>query len=494
MTGSSFTRVSSGLSGLDEVLDGGFIRGRSYMVSGESGTGKTILGYNFLEEGVRRDESTLFVAFEETEADVRANATSLGIDLADVTILDLSTDPDQFVEDSTYSVFTPSEVEGQSVAERIVEAVDAVDPDRVFVDPLNKLRHLTPDGYQFEQTAASLMHYLKRRDATVLFSAQETGSTAAAEDLQYLCDGALSLRHTLDGRTIRVVKFRGSRFRGGRHAMDIRGSGIEVFPRLVPGDYATDGSTDRSQLSTGVDRLDDLLGGGIERGSVTVVAGPSGVGKTTVGTSILTEAATNGDHAAIYLFEELWDDFRSRSEALGFPVSSMVDEGTLTVEAVEPLERSSGEFAQQVRAEVEANHPAVVMIDGTSGYRLSLREDERVDLVRELHALCRYLKNVGVAVVLTEEVPSVTGEFRPTEGKISYLADNIVFLRYLELQGRIRKSAGVLKKRFSDFEPTLRELRITEAGIEIGEPLQNLRGVLTGTPEWVGEDVETSDE
>jgi circadian clock protein KaiC len=172
----------------------------------------------------------------------------------------------------------------------------------------------------------------------------------------------------------------------------------------------------------------------------------------------------------------------------------MVDEGTLTVEAVEPLERSSGEFAQQVRAEVEANHPAVVMIDGTSGYRLSLREDERVDLVRELHALCRYLKNVGVAVVLTEEVPSVTGEFRPTEGKISYLADNIVFLRYLELQGRIRKSAGVLKKRFSDFEPTLRELRITEAGIEIGEPLQNLRGVLTGTPEWVGEDVETSDE
>jgi circadian clock protein KaiC len=488
------TRISSGLPGLDEVLDGGLIGGRSYMVSGESGTGKTIVGYHFLEEGSRQGESTLFVAFEETEADVRANAASLGIDLADTTVLDLSTGPDQFVEDSTYSVFSPSEVEGQSVAERIADAVEAVDPDRVFVDPLNQLRHLTPDGYQFERTAASLMQYLERRGATVLFSAQETGSTAVAEDLQYLCDGAISLRHTLDGRTIRVMKLRGSGFRGGRHDMEIRGSGIEVFPRLVPSDYGEGRSEDRIQLSTGVDRLDALLGGGIERGTVTVVAGPSGVGKTTFGTSVVTEAVANGDHGSMYLFEEAESDFRHRSEAIGFDVTSLVDAGTLTVEGVEPLERSPGEFAQQVRAEVEANDPAVVMIDGTSGYRLSLREDDRVDLVRELHALCRYLKNVGVTVVLTEEVSNVTGEFRPTEEKISYLADNIVFLRYLEVQGRIHKATGVLKKRFGDFEPSLREFRVTADGIEIGEPLENLRGVLTGTPEWIGEGRPPSDE
>lgn len=483
MEGTAPERVSSGLPGLDELLNGGLIAQRSYMVSGESGAGKTIAGYHFLDAGIEAGESTLYVAFEETAADVRTNAASLGFDLDDVTVLDLSTDPEWFRGDNQYTVFRPSDVDREPVVERIATAIDDVDPDRVFIDPLNPLRHVTPDGYQFERTAAALLGYLKRRGATVLFSAQASGSTAVNEDLQYLCDGAVELQQGLRSRSLRVVKFRGSGFQSGRHSVRITGDGMRVFPELLPGDHGTSSDHTYDQLSTGIPEFDDLLGGGIERGTVTVVAGASGVGKTTFGTSVLCEAAETGSRAAAYLFEETGRAYEARSTSLGFPVDELVADGTLLVETVEPLTLSSDEFASQVRTEVETNGTEVVLIDGTNGYQLALHDGED-DLVRELRALCRYLTNMGVTVVLTEEVSYVTGEFRPTEGNISHIADNIVFLRYLEVAGEIHKAAGVLKKRFSDFEPTLRELHITDDGIDLGNPLNDLRGVLTGTPDW----------
>ncbi|USZ76571.1 hypothetical protein NGM07_04400 [Halorussus vallis] len=123
------------------------------------------------------------------------------------------------------------------------------------------------------------------------------------------------------------------------------------------------------------------------------------------------------------------------------------------------------------------------MIDGIDGYRLSLRNHERGEVVRKLHRLCRYLKNVGVTVILVDETASVTGEFEATETGVSYLADNILFLRHLEVDGEMRKAVGVLKKRTSDFERTLREFQITTNGVRVGEPLTGLRGLLTGTPE-----------
>lgn len=479
----SVSRVSSGLEGLDELLEGGFVEGRSYMVTGEAGTGKTILGYHFLQAGIDAGEETLYVAFEEPESEARANARTLGFDLGDLSVLDLSPDPDRFLDDSTYSVLSAGEAEGRSVAERVAGAIDEVDPDRVFVDPLTQLRHFTPDDYQFKQTAAGLMSHLRARGATVLFTAQAAGQSA--EDLQYLADGAVELRHCEHGRSLRVLKSRGSGFQGGRHAIRIDGDGMHVFPSLLPGEYEREFAIER--IPSGVQGLDDVLGGGIERGTVTVISGPSGVGKTTTGTTFVTEAARRGEHSAIYLFEETRDLFRYRSEQIGIPVGEMVEDGTLRVEEVEPLALSADEFAHRVRDEVEANETRVVMIDGTAGYRLSL-QDEDEDLVRELHSLCRYLKNVGVTVVLIEEVEAATGEFRPTSANISYLADNILFLRYLEVDGEIRKAMGVLKKRFSDFEPKLRSFRIGEDGLSVGEPLEGLRGILTGTPEWVNDD------
>lgn len=272
---------STGVEGLDDVLDGGLLPNRAYMLRGEPGTGKTILGLQFLTAGTRRDETALCVNFEEPTENIQQNAESLGIDVSDVMFLDLSPDADIFTENQSYDVFAPDEVESTDVTQAIMDAVDEHAPDRVFVDPITQLRHFTPDDYQFRKEVASFMTYLTDHDATVLFSTQPT-EAEPDDDLQFLCDGTIELGHAPKGRVLEVTKFRGSDFATGKHTLRIDDGGIAVFPRLRPEDHRTEFRAET--VSSGIDELDEMLNGGIERGATTVIAGPSGVGKTTTGT------------------------------------------------------------------------------------------------------------------------------------------------------------------------------------------------------------------
>jgi circadian clock protein KaiC len=304
-----------------------------------------------------------------------------------------------------------------------------------------------------------------------------------------MSDGVLELDHDGDTRRVGVPKFRGSGTESGDHALVIRGDGLHVYPQLVPGDHRAAFTTEA--IPSGVDELDALLGGGIERGTISVISGPTGVGKTTTGTQFAAEAASRGERSAVYLLEESAATYRHRSEAVDIPVREMERDGSLAVEEVEPLTVQPEEFADRVRREVEEHDTQVVLIDGIQGYRVSI-QGEREDLVRKIHALGRYLRNMGVTVVFVDEVDAVAGEFRATNAGISYLADNVVYLRYLEIDGQLRKVVGVLKKRVGDFERTLREFAITGDGIVVGDPLTDLRGVLSGNPELVDADVEST--
>jgi circadian clock protein KaiC len=223
-----------------------------------------------------------------------------------------------------------------------------------------------------------------------------------------------------------------------------------------------------------------MLGGGLERGTITIISGPSGVGKTTLGMQFMQATARRGERSVVYAFEEQLGTLVHRCEAVGIPIRGMMDGGSLSVLQVEPLRFSPGEFALLVRREVEEKGARVVMIDGISGYRLTLAGD---DLVSHLHALGRYLKNMGATLLLLNEMDSITGDFQATGVGLSYLCDNLIFLRYLEVDGEMRKAVGVLKKRVGDFEKTLRRFEITNAGPKLGPPLAGLRGVLTGMPE-----------
>jgi len=474
---SDFRRVSSGLSRFDDVLQGGLIAERTYMVRGSPGAGKSLLGAQFLAED---PSESLYITFEESASALRANAGQLGLDITDATVLDLSPGSEEFTESGGHGLFEPDEFDGTEVTNSIVDAVDEHDPEQVFVDPLSRLRQFAPDDYQFRTEVAGFMRYLKEKGATVLFATQPS-ERGADEDLQYLADGAFTLSRTDRGRTLTVEKFRGSDFDSGHHTLRIESGGLRLFPVLRPEIHEQEFTAET--LNVGVPELDELLGGGIERGTVTIMAGPSGVGKTTTATQFAAAAAQRGERAAIYLFEESKSVFRHRSETIGIPTGELTDSGALTVEAIEPLSRSPDEFADTVRTEVEERGANVVVLDGIAGYRLSLLgESEKV--ISQLHSLCRYCRNMGVTVVLVDEIGTITGEFEVTSERTSYLADNILFLRYFEANGEIRKAAGVLKKRAGDFERTLREFEITEDGIALGDPLTGMRGILTGTPDW----------
>lgn len=476
-------RLGSGIAGLDRVLHGGFVPGRGYLVRGGPGTGKTTLGLHFLAEGVRQGDSGLFVTLGEPEVQVRANAEALGLALERVPFVDLTPSSSFFTEAESYDLFSAAEVEGKPANEAIARAVEEADPARVVVDSMTQFRHLTTDAYQFRKQVLSFLRFLLEREATVLFTSENTGGQGD-EDLQFMADGVVDLEFTEERRNLEVRKFRSSSFEGGRHAVTLSRRGMEVFPRLVPKEHER--TFERTPMPLGLPALDDLLGGGIERGTVTIVSGPSGVGKTTLSMQFAREAAARGERTAVYLFEESRATLIGRCESIGMPVRGMAAEGRLRVEYVEPLTYTPEELAHRIRIEVEENGVRLVLLDSVAGYRIALRGS---DLASHLHALCKYLTNMGVAAVVTNEVHGITGDFQATEAGLSFLADNLVFLRYFEEGGRLRKGIGVLKKRLSDFEETMRELRITERGIQLGPPLEGMRGLLSGVPEFVDSEV-----
>lgn len=475
----SSTRLSTGISGLDEILYDGLIPGRAYLVRGGPGTGKTTLGLHFLTTGVANGEKVLFIGLGEPEDQLRKNAAASGFDLQGIAFLDLSPSPEFFTKAQAYDIFSPAEVEREPTTQKIVEHIEKLKPARVFIDAMTQFRYLSTDNFQFRKQVLSFLGFLVSQRATVLFTSQSSVALLD-DDLQFLSDGIIHLELAPRGRTIHVTKFRGSPYRDGFHAMRLSEKGMEVFPRLAP-------QADRREfvaeaIPFGVPELDELLQGGLERSTVTMISGPSGAGKTTLGLQFMKEAAGRGERSVVYVFEEDIETLVHRSEAVSIPIHAMMKRGTLSVVKVDSLEFSPNEFAHLVRREVEEQNTRTIMVDSIASYRLSMQGE---DLVNHLHTLCAYLKSMGITVLLINEVEAVTGEFRATEMGISFLADNIVFLRYLEMAGEIRKAIGVLKKRVSNFEKTLRELQITRYGIKVGKPLTQLRGILSGTPERV---------
>ncbi len=490
----SKNRLSSGITGLNEVLYGGYIPGRAYLIRGGAGTGKTTLGMHFLTTGAANSEQVLFITLAETAAQLQNTAEGLGFNLQGINFLDLSPTPEFFAQVETYDIFSPAEVEREPITRQIVEQVEALKPQRIFIDSMTQFRYLATDPFQFRKQVLSFLRFLVEQGTTVLFTS-ESSKEAPDNDLQFMSDGVINLNFNNNQRTLWVSKFRGSGFQDGHHAIRLTSKGMQVFPQLMPQVYGQAFSAET--ISSGIPGIDEMLHGGIERGTITIISGPSGVGKSTLGLQFMKEAAGRGERSVVYTFEERKETLlhraeginiavhamqEHRAEGINIAVHAMQEKGTLSVIQVEPLSYTPDEFANLVRQEVEQQQARIVMIDSVSGYRLSVRGE---DLISHIHSLSKYLQNMGVAVLLINEVETITGEFRVTEVGISYLADTIVFLRYLEMQGELRRAIGVLKKRMSDFEKTLREFEISRYGIKVGKPLTQLRGVLTGLPDLI---------
>jgi len=448
--------------------------------------GKTTVGIHFLLEGIKQNEGSLFITLGEPVSNIQRNAKQLGLNVENITFLDLSPEPDFFSKVETYDIFTPAEVEREPTTRQIVETIEKVKPVRVFLDAMTQFKFLSTDNFQFRKQVLSFLHYLQENKATVLFTT-ESSTLAPDDDLQFMADTVINLENTENGRFISVSKFRGSDYLSGMHSYKIGQNGINVFPRIVPNkDSIT--LTD-IVYSFGVPTIDELLGGGVEKGSIILLSGPSGVGKTTMAMQLAKSISTHQYKSAYYTFEEETNMLLKRCHNIGIDSDKSISEGFLDVQKIEPLLYSADEFSRMVVDDAINNKLSLVIIDSTSGFKLSLHGQ---DVVTKMHALCKKLQSFGVTLLLINEVENITGDFKITEERLSYLSDTIIFLRYLEIDGKLRKALGVLKKRLSNFEKTLREFEITSKGIVVGEPLVNLRGILLGVPEWIGDKPEKS--
>lgn len=479
-------RMPTGIPGLDEAVHGGLITQNSYLIVGGPGTGKTILSFQWLLEGVRRGESALYITLAEPGGKIERNVRSFGWRLEGVEMVDLT--PRAATSggpEAEYQVFHPSEVERTPVWQGIYDAVEKHKPARLVIDSITQLRYLSTDEYQFRKQMLALVAFLDACGCTSFLVFEPTEmeretSVALAVDGIIRLHREVSPNRIIGLRSIEVQKLRGSDFMSGLHQMRIGAQGVSIYPHRIekPGEA----KPGEKMLSTGIPNLDDLLGGGLESGTTTIVTGPAGAGKSTLGMKFLSRSVAAGDPAVLYAFEESAQSIVKRCEGIGMPVQELVDAGTLSIVRVNPMELYPDEFLGMVRGAVEREGRRVVMVDSLRGYELAM--EEFGTMVANISNLVTYLNGRGVTTLLINEVENITGDLKATEFAVSYVADNIILMRYAEYNSRVIKIIACLKKRLGTFEPELRELHITSGGIEVSEKLENLRGILTGIPAY----------
>lgn len=475
-------RLATGSAGLDSILEGGFPANRLYLVEGDPGTGKTTLALQFLLEGARRGEPVLYVTLSETKEELTAVADSHGWSLEGISLHELVPPEESLKAEAQYTIFHPSEVELGETTRAVIEEVERIQPRRVVFDSLSEMRLLARDPLRYRRQILALKQFFAGRKSTVLLLDDRTSADADLQ-VQSIAHGVLMLEqlerdYGAERRRLRVSKLRGSQFRGGFHDFTIRTGGVEVFPRLVAADRRVDFKPEA--VVSGVTALDALLGGGLDRGTSTLVLGPAGCGKSSLAAHFAASTAKRGERAAAFIFDEGVNTYLSRAAGLGTDLREEVEAGRLTVQQVDPAELSPGEFAHAVCTAVEHDGARLVIIDSLNGYMQAM-PDERF-LSSQMHELLTYLNQQGVVTLLLMAQHGFMGAMSsPVD--VSYLADTVLLLRYFEAAGAIRRAISVVKKRTGRHEDTIREMRLSAArGVEVGEPLTAFRGVLTGVP------------
>jgi circadian clock protein KaiC len=483
---SASARAQTGIPGLDDVLAGGLPRGRIYLLKGLAGAGKTTLGLQFLLNGAAAGERGLYVALSETRAELEEVACSHGWDLRGIEIQEIG-DSGDFRPEEDNTLFLPAEVELAETTRRILGGVERVDPSRVVIDSLSEIRFLSGTEIRYRRQVLALKQVFAKKGSTALL-VDDKGSGPQDALLESIAHGVIELeqltpKYGPERRRLLVSKLRGVRYRGGYHDIRMNTGGLRVFPRLIPAEHR---HPFRAELvSSGIPGFDRLLGGGLDRGTTNLIMGPAGTGKSAIAAQLLAAAAARGENGVLLMFEESRETLFARSRALGIPLTEQVDAGRIRILHVNPVEISPGEFAQLVRDAVEEHGARLVAVDSLNGYFNALPEENFLEL--QLHELFRYLRQLGVTVILTLAQQGVVGPMGPSVVDLSYLADTLILLRYFEASGQIRKAISIPKKRGGEHEHTIRELVMDRRGLHVGEPLIAFRGVLTGVPEYIGD-------
>lgn len=475
-------RCVTGVPGLDSVLCGGFPKNRLFLLEGDPGVGKTTLALQFLLEGARRNEKGLYITLSETRDELNAVAASHGWSLDRFAIFELSAIEEHLKGETEHTFFHPSEVELNRTTQILLEEVERVKPARLVFDSLSEMRLMAETPLRYRRQVLHLKQLLAGKNCTVLLLDDRTGDD---KDLQVrsLAHGVLTLGKSLPTygitrRNLTVEKIRGVKFREGFHDLTIQRGGVVIYPRLVA---AAEHHTEfkRQSFPSGIDGFDSLLGGGLDRGTSTMIMGPPGTGKSTLAIQHAFAAASRGERVNFYLFDELVGTLLARAAELGMDLRPHVKSSRLHLEQMDPAEMLPGEMVYRVREAVEREQCRMVVIDSINGYLNALPDEGYLNV--QLHELLTYLNQKGVISIMILAQKGMIGTMHSVVD-LTYLADTVLLLRYFESEGEVKQAISVMKKRSGNHERTIREFKVGGNGIHIGEPLKRFHGVLTGVP------------
>ena len=482
---------STGVEGLDDILAGGLPRGGFYLIQGDPGSGKTTLALQFLREGLRRGEKVFYITLSETKPELLQVARSHGWSLDKIAVLDLSVVENLLRPEAQTTVFHPSEVELTRMSQLLIDEVCKTQPTRIAFDSLSEFRLMAETPLRYRRQLLTLKQQFATFNSTVLLLDDKMDNSGVIDPhVLSLTHGVINMEqlspdYGTSRRRMRVAKLRAVKFREGYHDYIIATGGLSVFPRMIVAEHRTEFRPE--SVSSGIKELDALFGGGLDRGTTTLILGQAGTGKSSLALQYAVQMADRRERSTMFAFDETRSVMLSRAKALGFKLEKGIENGMITVQQVDPAELSPGEFAVRILRDVKAGCKLVV-IDSLNGY-LNAMPGEKY-LINQLHELCTSLNQQGVVTILIlAQHGLATAAEAPVD--LSYLSDTVATLRYFEAYGEVKQAIALVKKRTGHHEKAIREFKLVSGkGIVVGEPLKQFQGVLTGVPIFRGSEKE----